>query len=136
MSYIDSNLMPGEQVVYRAKVSWLSQIALIISGVILLFVFFIGIIPLAIAVVRVLTTELAITNKRVIAKFGFISRRTIELKLEKVESVQVDQGIFGRMLGFGTLVIGGAGNPAAPVPSIDNPLAFRRELHQLMESTK
>ena len=53
------------------------------------------------------TTEIAITNKRIIAKFGFISRRTIEINLQKIESIQVDQNVLGRLLDYGTIVIAG-----------------------------
>ena len=55
------------------------------------------------------TTELAVTNKRVIAKVGIISRATIEQRLEMVDSVQVKQGIIGRLLGAGSVGIRGAG---------------------------
>jgi uncharacterized membrane protein YdbT with pleckstrin-like domain len=77
-------------------------------------------------VVKYKTTELAITNKRVIAKFGFISRRTIEININKVESIQVDQGILGRIFNYGTLVVSGAGNPQAPIPGISDPIQFRK----------
>lgn len=66
------------------------------------------------------------TNKRVIAKFGFISRQTIELNIGKVESIQVSQGILGRVFNFGSLVFAGAGNPQAPIPGISDPMTFRR----------
>ena len=69
---------------------------------------------------------MAFTNKRVIAKFGFISRKTIELNISKVESIQVNQGILGRIFNYGTLIVSGAGNPQAPIPGISDPMAFRR----------
>ena len=75
-----------------------------------------------------------ITNKRVIAKFGFISRRTVEIKLSKVESMQVDQGIFGRMLDYGSLVVSGAGNPQAPIPGISDPIPFRTRFMEIQEA--
>jgi uncharacterized membrane protein YdbT with pleckstrin-like domain len=77
------------------------------------------------ASIKLKTTELAITNKRVFAKFGFVSRQTVELNISKVESIQVHQGILGRMFNYGSLVISGAGTPQAPIPGISNPLAFR-----------
>ena len=83
-----------------------------------------------------MTTELAFTNKRVIAKFGFISRKTIEIGLTKVESLQVDQGILGRIFNFGTLVISGAGNPQAPIPGISNPMTFRRSFMEFQDNLR
>jgi uncharacterized membrane protein YdbT with pleckstrin-like domain len=80
------------------------------------------------------STELAVTNKRVITKFGFIQRDTVELNIQKVESVQVQQGIMGRMLDFGTIVIAGGGNPQAPVPGIRDPMGFRRAFLEAQES--
>ncbi|WP_200883498.1 PH domain-containing protein [Aquabacterium sp. NJ1] len=85
------------------------------------------------ALIRYKKTELAFTNKRVIAKFGFISRHTVEIYLSKVESLQVSQGIFGRIFDFGTLIISGAGNPRAPIPGIDSPMLLRRLLMEFQD---
>jgi uncharacterized membrane protein YdbT with pleckstrin-like domain len=84
-------------------------------------------------VIRYLTTELALTNQRVIAKFGVIRRRTVELSLKRVESVQVEQGIIGRVFGYGSLVIAGAGRAAAPIPGVSRPMEFRRMAFQTLE---
>lgn len=72
-----------------------------------------------------LTTELAITNKRIIAKFGFIKRYTTELNHSKVESLNVSQSIIDRLLDSGTIIVNGTGKEATPIPKIDDPLAFR-----------
>ena len=99
---------------------------LILLGAALLPVFGIGLIFWVVAFIRYKTTELAITTKRVVAKFGFISRSTVEININKVESIQVDQEILGRMFNFGTLLIGGAGNPQAPITGISSPMEFRK----------
>lgn len=125
-SYIDSALIKDEKVIYVGHISLWSLTHLIVLGVLLLFVFGAGLVLLIWAYIRYKTTELAITNKRVIAKFGFISRRTIELNINKVESIQVDQHVLGRMFNYGSLVISGAGTPQAPIPGISDPLQFRR----------
>ena len=125
-SYIDNALINDEKVVYVGHISLWSLTHLIVLGVLLLFAFGAGLVLLIWAYIRYKTTELAITNKRVIAKFGFISRRTIELNINKVESIQVDQHVLGRMFNYGSLIISGAGNPQAPIPGISNPLQFRR----------
>jgi uncharacterized membrane protein YdbT with pleckstrin-like domain len=94
--------------------------------VVLLPVFGIGLVPLAIGWINIRTTELAVTERRVIAKFGLIRRDTIEIKVERIESVQVNQSVMGRLLGFGTIVFSGAGTPQLTVPDIADPLEFRK----------
>lgn len=131
MSYIDDSLIPGEVVIHRARVSWWSQFGLIVLGIVLLAVG-IGLFFLIAAWIKVKSTELAITNKRVIAKFGFIKRDTVEINLSKVEAVRVEQGFWGRMLNFGTLLMTGTGGSIEPIPNIADPLVFRRKF---MEAT-
>lgn len=131
MSYIDDSLIPGETIVHRAYVSWWSQAGLVALGVIL-FVVVIGIFFLVAAWVRVRSTELAITNKRVIAKFGFIKRDTVEINLSQVEALRVEQSFWGRMLNFGTILVSGTGGALEPIPNIADPLVFRRKF---MEAT-
>jgi uncharacterized membrane protein YdbT with pleckstrin-like domain len=124
-SYIEGTLIKDEKIIYTGHVSLWSLAPLIILGVLTVW-FAVGLIFLIWAYIRYKTTELAFTNKRVIAKFGFISRHTIELNINKVESLQVNQGLLGRIFNYGTLVISGAGNPQAPIPGISDPMTFRR----------
>ena len=131
MSYIDDSLIEGETILHRARVSWWSQSGHVILGILLLVVV-IGLFSLIYAWVKVRSTEIAITNRRVIAKFGFITRHTVEINLEKVEALRVDQGFWGRMLNYGTIHITGAGTSVAPMPDIADPLVFRRKF---MEAT-
>jgi len=81
-------------------------------------------------------TELAVTSRRVIAKFGFIKRTTIELNHSKVESFHVEQGILGRIFGFGTLHINGTGGGITPVPGIADPLGFRRKAMEAIDASQ
>jgi uncharacterized membrane protein YdbT with pleckstrin-like domain len=133
-SYVENALTKGEQVTYQGKVSIWSLTPLLLLGLIFLVFYGLGLLFWAIAAVRYLTTELAITNKRVIAKFGLISRSTIEINLQKIESIQVNQGILGRIFNFGSIVVSGAGNPQAPIPGISSPLQFRRAFIDTQES--
>ncbi len=135
-SYVENTLIKDEKVIYVGKVSVWSMVPLLLLGLILMPFAFVGLILWLIALIRYLTTELAFTNKRVIAKFGFISRKTIELNLHKVESLQVDQGVFGRIFNFGTLVISGAGNPQAPISGISNPMTFRRSFMEYQDQVQ
>ena len=125
-SYIEGALIKDEKVIYTGNISLWSLAPLIVLGLATIWIFGLGLIFWVMAFIRYMTTELAFTNKRVIAKFGFISRQTIELNISKVESIQVNQGILGRVFNFGTLVISGAGNPQAPIPGISDPMSFRR----------
>ena len=133
-SYVENALTKGEQVVYQGKVSIWSLLPLLLLGLIFLAVFGLGLLFWAAAAISYFTTELAITNKRVIAKFGLISRSTIEINLQKIESIQVNQGILGRIFNFGSIVVSGAGNPQAPIPGISSPLQFRRAFVDTQES--
>jgi len=131
VSYIDESLIEGEQIVHRGRVSWWSAFWLIFLGLLTLVVV-IGLAFLVWAWIRVRSTEIAITNKRIIAKFGFIKRHTVEINLDKVEALRVEQGVWGRILNFGTIFISGAGTSVAPIPDIADPLVFRRKF---MEAT-
>jgi uncharacterized membrane protein YdbT with pleckstrin-like domain len=131
MSYIDESLVEGEVLVHRARVSWWSQFPMVLLGIVTL-VIVVGLVFLAMAWIRVRSTELAITNRRVIAKSGFVRRHTVEINLDKVEALKVEQGVLGRFLNFGTIFISGAGTSVAPIRDIADPLVFRRKF---MEAT-
>lgn len=135
-SYVEGTLIKDEKIIYTGRISLWSLLPLIVVGFILLPFFGLGLLLWLIAFIRYKTTELAFTNKRVIAKFGFISRQTVELNLTKVESLQVNQGILGRVFNFGTLIISGAGNPQAPIPGISNPMTFRRSFMEYQDQAR
>jgi uncharacterized membrane protein YdbT with pleckstrin-like domain len=145
MSYVDSELVEGESVRYRAH---LSQLMFLVPYTIAAFGLFFVVrafsIPvywwfalsfLALAAViygwcrAVYTTsEFAVTNKRVIIKVGWIRRRTLETMLSKVEGINVDQELIGRLLGYGTLVVTGTGGTKEQFTKIANPFEFRRQV--------
>jgi len=125
-SYVEGALVKDERVVHVGNISLWSLAGPLFLGLVLLPLFGVGLVFWVVAYVKYKTTELAITNKRVIAKFGFISRRTVELNINKVESIQVDQSVLGRIFNFGTLVISGAGDPQAPILGISDPMSFRK----------
>lgn len=79
------------------------------------------------------TTEFAVTNRRVIAKTGFIRRHTVEMLLAKVESVAVQQGILGRLLNFGTVTVTGTGGTQESFKTIAEPLEVRKKINQIIE---
>lgn len=132
-SYIDNNLISSEEVIYRAKVSWMSVVLPLILGVFLIPFYGLGLLIIIPIILSMISTELALTNKRIISKFGFISRNTVEIRLEKVEGIVVNQGVFGRIFNFGNVVIKGTGGSNAPIPRIADPLTFRRQFNTYME---
>jgi uncharacterized membrane protein YdbT with pleckstrin-like domain len=127
MSYISDNLMDGEKIEYEAELSNWAFFWQIFFGILLIPVV-VGIIILIIYYIQKNSTELAVTNKRVIAKTGFIQRNTNEINLKKVESIQVEQGLLGRMLNYGTIIVSGTGTGHAPIRFISNPLEFRKQI--------
>jgi len=131
VSYIDQSLIEGETIIHRGRVSWWSEFWLILLGLLTL-VIVVGLFLLIWAWIRVRSTEIAITNKRIIAKFGFIKRSTVEINLDKVEALRVEQGFWGRILNFGTILLSGVGSTIDPMPNIADPLVFRRKF---MEAT-
>ena len=135
-SYVEGALVKDEKIVHVGHISLWSLWHLIALGIILLPAFGIGLVFLVWAYVRYKTTELAITSRRVIVKFGFIRRRTIEININKVESIQVDQEVLGRLFNFGTLVISGAGNPQAPIAGISSPMEFRKAFIEAQDQAR
>ena len=80
------------------------------------------------AAIRRATTELAITDRRVIYKAGLLARHTLEMNRSKVESIDVDQSILGRLLGYGTIIVRGTGGSLEPIRMISDPLTFRSHI--------
>jgi len=124
-SYVDSNLLAGEKVLYRAHLSLWSLSLLIFLGLLLLVVV-VGLLILIAAWIQYRTTEFAVTDRRIIAKTGFVSRRTVEMFLDKVESLNVEQTVPGRMFGYGTVTVRGTGATSEPFHNISAPLELRK----------
>ena len=118
--YIDNNLIKDEHVEFETTYHWIIFISLRA-----LFTLFIA--PMNARY----SDEFAITNRRVIIKTGLISRKTFEMNLSKIESVNIDQTILGRILGYGTIIIVGSGGTREIFPSIKNPLEFRKKFQEL-----
>ena len=155
MSYVDKNLMDGEQVFYRAHRHWTifgGPLLVLFAGVLvfagvrlwappewspdsvgLAALILGGVIALFMAIpafVDRATSEFAVTNKRVIIKVGWIQRRSVETLLTKVEGIEVHQGICARAFDYGTIVITGTGGSKEPFERIGAPLLFRRKVQE------
>jgi len=142
MSYVEANLMSGEQAVYRTSLHWLMYfwpIVLAVVGLVMLLLGTptLGLIVLALATVLGLTVfitvhnaEFAVTNKRVIMKTGWLNRRSLELLLSKIESIAVDQGFAGKLWGYGTIILSGTGGSHEPFQNIADPFEFRKQVQE------
>src|SRR6201984_2084416 len=166
MSYVDSNLVPGEKVIYETRLHWIVMLGHVIVGCLLLdlpsavliyyalsqngtetrdahlmlgggvALFICGAVVILIGMVRRNATEMAVTNHRVVIKTGLIGRKTIEMLLNKVESIEVSETALGRMLGYGTIVIIGTGGTSDPFTKMAHPLEFRSQVQQQIEKLK
>ena len=135
-SYVDEVLIKDEAVLYRGHLSVWSFIWWIIFGLLLLPAFGLGLLLWLWAWVIYRTTELAVTNKRIIAKTGLIQRNTVEMFLEKVESIQVDQGVLGRIFDFGSITVTGTGGDKSPVKNVSQPLEFRKAFMTAVDANR
>ena len=151
MAYYTKVLQPGETVRVVGRVHWL-----IYSRAVLFLIIAIGLeitayaqpesqhrsllligatIVLAIACLLMLSewlarasTEIVVTNHRVIYKRGLIARHTVEMNISKVETVDVDQGVMGRLLGYGTVLVRGTGESLEPLRFVASPLEIRNAI--------
>jgi uncharacterized membrane protein YdbT with pleckstrin-like domain len=158
MSYIEQHLASNEQILRRAYISnayvygrpifvlGLGSVIGFFAGAsnrapfsglmivdVLTFIF-LGLPLLIGGLVRRATTEIALTNQRVILKWGLIRRHTIETYLDKIEGINANQGILGRLLGYGSLLVRGTGGGTNPCPGIQDPQAFRRNVNEEIQS--
>ena len=150
MSYIDDNLLSGEKLLYSGKLHW---IIFLWPGIWLLFsilcfvgvrnqvslaslFFLISIVSGVVSYINFTTSEFGVTNKRVIVNVGLIRRISIEVLLNKVEGIQVRQGILGRILNYGSITVSGTGGTKDPVHRISAPLVFRKNVQEQISAAQ
>jgi uncharacterized membrane protein YdbT with pleckstrin-like domain len=149
--YIDDILQPGEKVLYSTNAHWIFYLPAIAAWIVALVFFILSrntlnqtlvLVWLSLAVIAGLaalywtlkgwfhrwTTETDVTNLRVVHKTGFIKRRTFEMSLDKVESVDVNQSILGRILNYGNVTVRGVGEGSEEIKTIASPLDFRNHI--------
>jgi uncharacterized membrane protein YdbT with pleckstrin-like domain len=149
--YIDDILQPGEKVLYSTNAHWVFYLPAIAAWIVALVLYIIArntagpgletmwlVLAAAAALVaaiatakawfHVWTTETDVTNLRVVHKTGFIKRRTFEMSLDKVESVDVNQSILGRILNYGDVTVRGVGEGLETIKTIASPLDFRNHI--------
>jgi uncharacterized membrane protein YdbT with pleckstrin-like domain len=139
MSYVDNNLLPGEQVTFRTHLSLLIFTVPVLLAVLAVVFYVIGpgtrlvghiflLGALVVGAAKYLdyaTSEFAVTNKRIIIKVGFLKRRTLEMQVQKIETVAVSQGIGARILGYGDILVTGTGGTKEAFAHVSAPLKLR-----------
>ena len=151
MKYVEQVLQPGETVAYATSLHWLVYLrpivllvlsvlsliaasavtALVAAYALKIIALLLGLFALASgldALIRRSTTELAVTDRRVIYKTGIFRRHSMEMNRSKVETVGVNQSILGRVLGYGTVIVRGTGGSFEPIQFIGDPLTFRSHI--------
>jgi uncharacterized membrane protein YdbT with pleckstrin-like domain len=153
-SYVERILQPGEQVRHLATIHWITYFSGFVVLLIAVATLFVGrsfadiatwwnttweivsAILAALAIIMIFRawfyrwiTEIAVTNRRVIFKTGFISRNTKEMQMDKIESVEVLQSIPGRILDYGDVIVRGTGHGEfTRIKAIAAPLEMRNQI--------
>lgn len=127
MSYVDKSLAMNERVVARAHFHWGYRLTALLA-LLLLGWLIIGIWIFFSMMIRAWTTEIAVTNQRLVFKRGWLSLDTQEMALPNIEGVKVSQGFWGHLLGYGHVRIEGTGVDAIVTPPIAHPIDFRRAI--------
>ncbi|HYL48393.1 MAG TPA: PH domain-containing protein [Stellaceae bacterium] len=152
MSYLQRILQPGETLRYVGRLHWIVylpglalfavvvvlSITIVAAGqfgnavpyllMALVVLMLASFLTLMAAAVRRWTTEIAVTDRRIIFKRGLVRRHTIEMNMDKVETVDVDQSLAGRIFGYGDIVVRGTGSSIEPFRKIAAPLDFRNQV--------
>jgi uncharacterized membrane protein YdbT with pleckstrin-like domain len=131
MSYIEESLSNGEKTESLFSFHWFAWVPmwiwLILGPITLGFTWLIAIYEC----LRLRCTEQGVTNKRVILKTGIISRRTEEMKVTSIETVELNQGVWGRIFGFETIKVTGRGISDVVFKSLDDPMAVKRQIESV-----
>jgi uncharacterized membrane protein YdbT with pleckstrin-like domain len=149
--YIDDILQPGEKVLYSTNTHWIFFLPAMAAWIVAIVFFVLSrmivgdtavLLCLSMAAISAIfalyktatawfhrwTTETDVTTLRVVHKTGFIQRQTFEMSLDKVESVDVNQSILGRVLNYGNVSIFGVGEGNKTITTIASPIEFRNHI--------
>jgi uncharacterized membrane protein YdbT with pleckstrin-like domain len=128
MSYIENSLSEGEKVVKLFRMHWTARLWLVLWIVLIVPTFGIALLLAIYEWLRLRTLEFGVTNKRVILKKGIIGRYTEEMKIGSIETVEIDQGVLGRILGYGDVKVTGRGISDVVFRRMDDPMAVKRHI--------
>lgn len=140
---IDRMLVTGEEVILRAKlhgaIYWKS-VAVLVFAVIMFFIaaplgILLGVVGAMMLCVSILTQHyllLAVTNKRVLARYGLLQMDVVDIRLSKIESIDLERMLPGHIFGYASVVVMGTGNRLIRVPYIGNAEFFRRYYNEMV----
>lgn len=123
-NYIEQNLVKNEEVIFKTNYHWITCF----NVWTILFIF-----PLIIPIIRILTSEFAITSKRVIIKTGIISNNTFDMYISKIESIKVNQSLLGQILNYGTVTFIGTGGSRETFDNVSNPMILKNKFQELSD---
>lgn len=122
--YIEANLYEGEELLYEGQFHWLhwarAWAALLVLGIVIF-----GIVYFIMEMIRLNTTDFAVTDRRVVLKKGLLSADLQEISLDAIEGSALNQSMFGRMFGYGKLTVHGRGEMHIDFPTMAKPKEFR-----------
>ena len=130
MGYVEDTLGGGETIEYEVSFHWLWTFSAYTMLVVLGWVV-IGLIVFLYMMIKKWTTERVLTNIRFIQKTGWIVRHTEEIRLDRMEEVNLDQSLLGRILDYGDIKISGVGAGEIKLKMIDSPIDFQKKLNDL-----
>lgn len=128
MSYIEESLSKGEHIYQIFLHHWMVKFSIVIHFIFGVLTMGIWLIPAILIWLSWRNTEQGVTNKRVIYKHGIISRKTDEMRLSAIESIIIKQGIIGRILGYGTVIIAGRGIGDVAIKWMTDPMRVKRDI--------
>lgn len=143
MSYISKVIVPGERVLHEGRFHWWDKVKVLVIFVVGFFASPFLLIHLGIsvlytwllffsiglaAILQMWSTDMVVTNRRLLYKRGLIARKAEEMKLSRIEEVNFRQGIFGRFLNYGKVRVYGTGGSIIKLPRMAEPLRFKKEL--------
>ena len=163
MGFLDNNLIPGERIIFKTRLHSIILVGPIFVAAVLCapavycvwrayqeqdrsaqtfkilcgaaaLLFLLALISIIRGLVRRNATEIGVTNRRVLMKWGIASRKTLEIPVQKVESTEVLQSFWGRTLGYGTIIVRGTGGTPEPVHKMARPVEFRRALQEQIQN--
>jgi uncharacterized membrane protein YdbT with pleckstrin-like domain len=131
MPYIEESLSAGEQIIGFFRLHWVSWSWMVLWIVLAIPTLGITLILALYEFLRLRSIEQGVTNKRVIYKKGIISRNSEEMKLNSIETVEIHQGILGRIFGFGDVTVTGRGLSNVVFKTVDDPMAVKRKIESV-----
>lgn len=131
MSYIEDSLSAGEKVEALFKLHWFARVPMFLWLLVGPITFGITWLVALYEFLRLRSIEQGVTNKRIVLKTGIVSRMTEEMKLASIETVEINQGVWGRIFGFGTVKVTGRGLSDVVYKGVDDPMAVKRQIESI-----